>query len=55
MDHSNPVLALFDFGISHYFISDNFTALHPTLVCMDIQWEISIENGVVTTNIISED
>jgi len=28
MVHSKPVLTFFDFGVSHYYISDSFTALH---------------------------
>ena len=34
--HSKPVMALFDSNASHYFISDNFTALHSIPVeCLD--------------------
>ena len=48
MVHSKPVLALFDSGASHYYISDSFTALHSIPVeYLDHQWEISTSNGVV--------
>ena len=54
--HFNPVLAIFDSDVSHCFISNRFTALHSIpIVCMDGQWEISTENGVVTTNRICKD
>ena len=54
--HSKPVLALFDSGALHCFISDIFTALHfIPLVCMGDQCEISTWNGIVTTNIICKD
>ena len=38
MVHSKPVLALFDSGASHYYISDSFTTLHSIPVkCLDHQ------------------
>ena len=48
MVHSKPVLALFDSGASHCYISDSLTALNSIPVkYLDHQWEISTENGVV--------
>ena len=49
--HSIPVLALFDSGTSHCFVSSRFANLHSLpqykIRCM---WEISAGNGIVTTN-----
>ena len=49
--HSIPVISLFDFGASHYYISTRFIMMHsiPNSY-MDSQWEISTENGVITTS-----
>ena len=44
--HSVPVLALFNFGASHCFISSNFVIDHLVpLDKLDNQWEISTGNG----------
>ena len=54
--HSKPVLALFDFGASHCYISDSFTTLHSIPVeCLHNQWAISTGNGVVISNRICID
>ena len=54
--HYKLILALFDSGASHCFISDSFTALHSIPVkYLDSQWEISIGNGVVISNRICID
>ena len=46
-----PVLAMFDSGASHCYISDSFIALHSMPVkYLDHQWEISTGNGVVISN-----
>ena len=51
MVHPKPVLALFDSGASHCFISDSFIALHfIPIIYLDNQWEISTGNGVVISN-----
>jgi len=49
--HSLPVLALFDSGASHCYISDKFVALHSIPVrSLDHKWEISTGNGVVISS-----
>ena len=49
--HSKLFLALFDFGASHCYISDSYTALYSIPVeCLDNQWKISTSNGVVIFN-----
>ena len=49
--HSKPVLALFDSGASHCYISDNFVAVHSIPVkVLDHKWEISTGNGVVLSS-----
>ena len=51
MVHSIPVISLFDFGAYYCYISTRFVMMH-SIPCndMDTQWEISIENGVITTS-----
>ena len=54
--HSKPVLALFDSGASHCFISDHFVALHSIPVrSLDHKWEISTGNGVVISSRVCAD
>ena len=49
--HSVAVLALFDSGASHCFISDKFVRLHSLPQrTMNSAWEISTGNGVIVTN-----
>ena len=49
--HSVAVLALFDSGASHCFISDIFVRLHSLPQrTMSSAWEISTGNGVIVTN-----
>jgi len=56
MVHSKPVLALFDSGASHCYISDNFIALNSIPAdYLDHQWEIGTGNGVVISNRICVD
>jgi len=56
MVHSKPVLALFDSGASHCYISDHFVALHSIPVkTLDHQWEISTGNGVVISTKVCTD
>ena len=51
--HSVPVLALFDSGASHCFISYNFAIDHDIpIVSLDNPWDINTGNGVITTNSI---
>jgi len=49
--HSVPVITLFNFGVSHCYISTRIFIMH-SISCgdMDTQWEISTENGVITTS-----
>jgi len=54
--HSIPVLALFDSGASHCYISDHFVALHSIPVkALDRKWEISTGNGVVLSSRVCAD
>ena len=54
--HSKPVLALFDSGASHCYISDHFVALHSIPVkSLYHQWEISTGNGVVVSTKVCTD
>ena len=49
--HSISVLALFDSGASHCFISNRFVNLHSLPQrTMEYTWEISTGNGTVVTN-----
>ena len=49
--YSKPVIALFDSGASHCYISDNFVAVHSIPVrLLDHKWEISTGNGVVLSS-----
>ena len=54
--HSHPVLALFDSGASHCYISDKFVAVHSIPVrLLDHKWEISTGNGVVISSRVCTD
>ena len=54
--HSHPVLALFDSGASHCYISDKFVAVHSIPVrLLDHKWEISTGNGVVLSSRVCTD
>jgi predicted aspartyl protease len=49
--HSISVLALFDSGASHCFISSNFVKLHSLPQhTLEYAWEISTGNGTIVTN-----
>jgi len=49
--HSVPIISLFDSDASHCYLSTSFVMMH-SIPCYDMntQWEISTENGIITTN-----
>jgi len=50
---SLPVLAFSDSSTSHCLVTNSSTALHSTLICMNIQWGLAQKVGIILFRVIN--